>query len=196
MTAERPYHHGDLRSALLAAAETELAQEGVESFSLRAVAKRAGVSHAAPAHHFGDVTGVLTALATEGFRAFLATQHAREAGLDDPADRLTAAAFGYVDFAKARPTLFRLIFSSSRPDFSDPELCAAGDAAFGHLVDLVTELGGDQTDLFAVWATAHGTADLMASGRIESLDTLPPPAREAMLRAIFARVMPRTRPDS
>ena len=67
-----PYHHGDLAAALLAAAEAELAEKGVEAFSLRSVAKRAGVSHAAPAHHFGDATGVLTALATEGFRRFLA----------------------------------------------------------------------------------------------------------------------------
>ena len=60
---DRKYHHGDLRAALLAAAEAELAERGVEAFSLRQVAKRAGVSHAAPAHHFGDAQGLLTALA-------------------------------------------------------------------------------------------------------------------------------------
>lgn len=59
----RPYHHGDLRAALLHAAEEELAERGMEAFSLRSVAKRAGVSHAAPAHHFGDAQGLLTALA-------------------------------------------------------------------------------------------------------------------------------------
>ena len=77
--AARPYHHGALRAALLAAAEAELAETGIERFSLRSVAKRAGVSHAAPAHHFGDTGGLLTALAAEGFTRFLATQHAREA---------------------------------------------------------------------------------------------------------------------
>jgi hypothetical protein len=65
--APRPYHHGDLRAALLSAAEEELAERGMEAFSLRSVAKRAGVSHAAPAHHFGDAQGLLTALAAEGF---------------------------------------------------------------------------------------------------------------------------------
>ena len=61
---EKPYHHGDLRAALLAAAEVELSEKGVEGFSLRSVAKRAGVSHAAPAHHFGDSQGLLTAKGT------------------------------------------------------------------------------------------------------------------------------------
>ena len=60
------YHHGDLRAALLRAAEAELNEAGIEAFSLRRVAKRAGVSHAAPAHHFRDVRGLLTALSAEG----------------------------------------------------------------------------------------------------------------------------------
>ena len=66
MKDEKPYHHGDLRSALLVAAEADLAENGIEAFSLRQVARRAGVSHAAPAQHFGDANGLLTALATEG----------------------------------------------------------------------------------------------------------------------------------
>ena len=110
---ERPYHHGDLRASLLAAAEAELADRGVEAFSLRQVAKRAGVSHAAPAHHFGDAGGLLTALATEGYRAF---QQALDDGMaqagDDPRERQMAAGLGYIRFATARPALFRLIFGS------------------------------------------------------------------------------------
>jgi AcrR family transcriptional regulator len=79
MTSDRPtYHHKDLRAALLTAAEAELTEVGLERFSLRSVAKRAGVSHAAPAHHFGDVGGLLTALCAEGFHRFLAAQAARE----------------------------------------------------------------------------------------------------------------------
>jgi AcrR family transcriptional regulator len=66
------YHHGDLRAALIKAGEAVLAETGVTGFSLRAVAKRVGVSHSAPAHHFGDAKGLLDALATEGFRRFLA----------------------------------------------------------------------------------------------------------------------------
>ncbi len=108
---DKPYHHGDLRAALLAAGEAELTEKGVEGFSLRAVAKRAGVSHAAPAHHFGDVGGLLTALAAEGFRRFQATLDAREAGIGDPRERAVAAGLGYMEFAMARPALFRLVFA-------------------------------------------------------------------------------------
>ena len=65
------YHHGDLRKALLVAAEAELVEKGLEGFTLRCCAKRAGVSHAAPAHHFKDANALLTALATEGYERFL-----------------------------------------------------------------------------------------------------------------------------
>ncbi|MEI5579289.1 helix-turn-helix domain-containing protein, partial [Streptomyces brasiliscabiei] len=68
----QPYHHGDLRRALLVAAEHELEEKGIEGFSLRGVAKRAGVSHAAPLHHFKDTRALLTALAGVGFERFLA----------------------------------------------------------------------------------------------------------------------------
>ena len=86
------YHHGDLRAALLEAGEAELAEHGVEGFSLRGVAKRAGVSHAAPAHHFRDANGLLTALAAEGFRRFVAKQRAAP-GRRRP-DRAVAAGGG------------------------------------------------------------------------------------------------------
>jgi AcrR family transcriptional regulator len=189
---DRPYHHGDLRAALLAAAEAELAERGMEGFSLRSVAKRAGVSHAAPAHHFGDAKGLLTALAAEGFRQFLAAQAAREAqALPDPASQLVAAGLGYIDFAMARPTLFRLLWQSERPDFADSDLGPAARAAYQHLVDQVMAAGGRTTaDEAAAWAVSHGLADLLAAGRLKSVGTLPPPAREAMLAAIIRRMLP------
>ncbi|TAG30193.1 MAG: TetR/AcrR family transcriptional regulator [Rhodobacterales bacterium] len=190
----RPYHHGDLRAALLAAAEDELAERGMEGFSLRSVAKRAGVSHAAPAHHFGDAKGLLTALAAEGFRQFLAAQAAREAVAEpDPASQLIAAGLGYVDFALARPTLFRLLWQSERPDFADPDLGQAARAAYAHLVDQVTGAGGRNTaDEAAVWAIAHGLADLLAAGRMMSVGSLPAEARDAMLVTIIRRALPQT----
>jgi AcrR family transcriptional regulator len=188
----RPYHHGDLRAALLAAAEAELAERGMEGFSLRSVAKRAGVSHAAPAHHFGDAKGLLTALAAEGFRQFLAAQAAREAVAErDPAAQLIAAGLGYIDFALARPTLFRLLWQSERPDFTDPDLGQAARAAYTHLVEQVSGAGGRGTaDEAAVWAIAHGLADLLAAGRMASVGTLPAAARDAMLVTIIRRALP------
>lgn len=192
--AARRYHHGDLRAALLAAAEDELADRGMEGFSLRQVAKRAGVSHAAPAHHFGDVQGLLTALAAEGFRQFLAAQAAREAVAGpEPDAQLVAAGLGYVDFAMTRPALFRLLWQSERPDFRDADLGQAAGAAHQHLVDQVMAAGGGSTaDEAAVWAMAHGLADLMAAGRLDALRTLPDAAREAMIAGILRRALPQS----
>ncbi|WP_206682588.1 TetR/AcrR family transcriptional regulator [Paragemmobacter straminiformis] len=191
MTDEKRYHHGDLRAALLDAAEAELAERGVEGFSLRQVARRAGVSHAAPAHHFTDAKGLLTALAAEGFHRFLAAQASREArAAPDPRAQLLAAGLGYVDFALARPALFRLMFGSDRADFSNPDLDAASDAAYGHLMAQVAAIGGNQTDAAAVWSCAHGLADLLSAGRLKPLGGLSAEARDLALSAILTRSFP------
>lgn len=187
---EKPYHHGDLRAALLAAAEAELTEKGVEGFSLRAVAKRAGVSHAAPSHHFGDTNGLLTALAAEGFTRFQDTLDAREVGATDARDRAVRAGLGYLEFAMKRPALFRLIFSSARPDFASPDLIAAANRAYSHLVGLVTALEGAETDVIALWATSHGIADLAAGQRMRTLQGKPPEEREALIRAVLRRCLP------
>lgn len=189
---DKPYHHGDLRHALLLAAEAELAERGVEGFSLRSVAKRAGVSHAAPAHHFGDAKGLLTALAAEGFRQFLNAQAAREAvAAPDPVSQIVAAGLGYVDFAMQRPALFRLLWQSKKPDFTDAELGPAARAAFQHLVDQTRAAGGTTAaDEASAWAIAHGLADLLASGRLAGVAAMPPLARDAMIGGIIRRVLP------
>jgi AcrR family transcriptional regulator len=198
----RPYHHGDLRAALLRAAEVELAEVGTERFSLRSVAKRAGVSHAAPAHHFGDVAGLMTALCAEGFRRFLDMQARREASAPPaPRDQLMAAGLGYVDFALAHPALFRLMFSSDRPQRQSPALAGAGAAAFDHLVTQVRAAGGQgvdhsvpdramTVDIAAAWAMAHGLADLIGSGPMQSVRSLPGPERDEFILRVMDRAMP------
>ena len=192
MSSEKPYHHGDLRSALLVAAEAELAERGMAAFSLRAVAKRAGVSHAAPAHHFGDANGLLTALATEGYLRLLAEQAAREAiAAPDARAQLVASGLGYVDFAMTRPTLFRLIFGSERADYGNPQLYGVAERAFVHLQQLVAAAGGTRPqDLHAVWAAAHGLADLLAAGRMKGLSGLPAAARDTQITAILTKALP------
>ena len=140
--AARPYHHGDLRAALLPAAETELSETGVEGFSLRAVAKRAGSATPRPPTT-SATPGLLTALAAEGFARFLATQRAREAtGAPGQPDRLVAAGLGYIAFATAHPALFRRMSASSRPDFDAPGLQVAGRAAYDHLLDNIAQFPG------------------------------------------------------
>ena len=193
--ADKPrYHHGALHQALLAAAEAELADTGLEGFSLRRVAKRAGVSHAAPAHHFGDVNGLLTALAAEGFRQFVAAMVARQAvAASDPAAQIVAASLGYIEFAIWRRALFRLIFSSDRPDFDAPDLAAESAAAYQHLTSLVADVTGapDPLDVSGLWATVHGLADLTAAGRMKALALLDPAARDRAFATILLRAITR-----
>jgi AcrR family transcriptional regulator len=187
------YHHGDLRPALLEAAESELAERGIEGFSLRGVAKRAGVSHAAPAHHFHDANGLLTALAAEGFRRFLAKQHARQAkAATDPLSQLIASGLGYVDFAMAHPALFRLMFSSERPKHEDLDLYAASSAAYRQLIDDVRRARGGQSDpepleVMRTWAVAHGIADLITSKRLKPLLGMRKDERDAALTEMLRR---------
>jgi AcrR family transcriptional regulator len=187
------YHHGDLRAALLRAAEDELTARGTEGFSLRGVARRVGVSHAAPAHHFADTGALLAALAAEGFRRFLATQRACEArAAADPRAQLLATGAGYIAFAAAHPALFRLMFASDRPTGDDPDLTQAACAAFDHLAARVAALGAPGTaptraDLVAAWAMAHGLADLINAGRLDGL--LPAKGRDEAIAAILGRAI-------
>lgn len=193
--ARSRYHHGDLRHALMVAAEQELEEKGIEGFSLRGVAKRAGVSHGAPLHHFKDTRTLLTALAARGFESFLAAQKARQAKAEtDRLSQLVASGMGYIDFALAHPALFRLMFSSDRPDHDAPELVAASTAAFEQLVADVSrahDLGksGDYENLMIEssksWALAHGLADLLVSGRLKYVQGLKRAEREKAIAALL-----------
>ncbi|WP_210321137.1 TetR/AcrR family transcriptional regulator [Aquibium microcysteis] len=202
-TGRPPYHHGDLRHALLEAAEKELADKGIEGFTLRGCAKRAGVSHAAPAHHFRDANGLLTALAALGFERFLSCQKARQAGApQDPRSQLVASGLGYIDFALANPALFRLMFASGRADFASVDLARNADAAFDYLVKGVETIRGrdpyrdaaGMLEVMATWGLTHGLADLMLSGRMKPLLAMPVAARDAALSEIIGRAFPE-RPD-
>lgn len=196
--ATRAYHHGDLRKALLVAAEAELAEKGIEGFTLRGCAKRAGVSHAAPAHHFRDANALLTALAVEGFTRFIAAMRNRQATETTPRGRLIAAGIGYVDFALANPALFRLMFSSARPDFRDAELDEVGVDAFKVVTDAVRDLHGADPfteksamlDVAAAWSIVHGLAGLMLANRLPSLRAAGSGDPSALYAEIIGRIMP------
>lgn len=161
---ERTYHHGDLRRAILAAALDVIAAEGPAALSLRDLARRAGVSHAAPAHHFKDRTGLLTAVAAEGYALFADAL----AGAPDLRERGVA----YVRFAATRPAHFQVMFQPDlhRPD--DPDLLAARARATEALRAGVADLppGGrgadDRLAGVAAWSLAHGFATLLLSGNL------------------------------
>ena len=143
MDTKQPYHHGNLREALLAAALNALEEDGLHKLSLRGVAQRAGVSHAAPAHHFGGLKGMLTALVTLAYTRFAAAM-ARErlTASPNPAAQLRAAGEGYLAFARQSPALFRLMFSPVDIDWSAPALQQAAAAARRHLTEIAAPAAG------------------------------------------------------
>src|SRR5271167_3046832 len=117
----RPYHHGDLRTAVLAAAETILEREGIDALTLRAVARAVGVSHTAPKNHFGDLEGLLSELAALGYQRYgKVLADAMDAAGTDPRLRMRAMGRAYVGFARAHPGLFLLMFRSDRLDMTRP----------------------------------------------------------------------------
>jgi AcrR family transcriptional regulator len=193
------YHHGDLRAALIKAGEEVLAESGVDGFSLRAVAKRVGVSHSAPAHHFGDAKGLLDALATEGFRRFLAAMEARQKAetSGDPRQQVLASGLGYLDFAVSSPALFRLMFAAEKKQAKSAELTQAAQASFVHLAEGVARLRGvspfenasAMTDVMAIWSMVHGFSELFISGRLDYDDCKPLADRDAYLVGVLDRAI-------
>jgi AcrR family transcriptional regulator len=133
-TRAHAYHHGDLRQAMLAAADQLIEERGLEKFTLRECARRAGVSHGAPAHHFGDVRGLLTELATQGFEQLLEAMAQHEAAAPpDVYEQLIANGQAYVAFALAHRGRFQLMFRSDRVQCDDARLKQAGQATYGRL---------------------------------------------------------------
>lgn len=168
----RPYHHGDLRRALLRATVEVIAERGPSAVSMREVARRAGVSHAAPAHHFGDKAGLLTAVATEGFT--LLAGSLRDA--QERTGEFLEIGVAYVRFAVSNRAHFALMF---RPDLyraDDPQLVAAKQAAARFLYGPAAAASGRRAGRgrdagIAAWSLVHGFATLLLDGN------LPPAAR-------------------
>ncbi|GAA2406853.1 WHG domain-containing protein [Streptomyces coeruleofuscus] len=161
----RPYHHGDLRRAILTAALDAIAADGPSGLSLRDLARRAGVSHAAPAHHFKDRAGLLTAIAAEGF-GLLATMLRAATDLEEAGVR-------YVRFAREHPAHFQVMFAPELLRTGDLELTTARALASDALREAVTAVPpeGRGTDArlagVAAWSLAHGFATLLLSHNLE-----------------------------
>ncbi len=180
------YHHGNLRSELLRHAEALIAEDGPSALSLREVARRVGVSHAAATHHFGDKAGLLTALAVDGLEALAA--------------ELTAASgrgflevgVAYVRFAVDRPGAFAVMFDQDLVHADDPSLVAARTAAGASLHAGAPEVLGPDADrasgALAAWALVHGLASLRRGGMI-------PPGLPADPERLTRRVGAHLAPD-
>jgi AcrR family transcriptional regulator len=131
------YHHGDLPNTLRRAAVDVIVERGLGNFSLREVARRAGVSHTAPAHHFGDVRGMLTAVATEGFDTLADAMTAAIAEHDDPVEQLNAIGVAYVDLARSHPAHCEVMFRHDLIDEDDMSLTECGLHAYAVLEQTV-----------------------------------------------------------
>ncbi|GAT01470.1 TetR family transcriptional regulator [Mycolicibacterium fortuitum subsp. acetamidolyticum] len=161
------YHHGDLKAAILTQAAALVAERGADGISLRELARAAGVSHAAPAHHFTDRRGLFTALATEGFELLAAA-------LTDARPQFIDAAKAYVRFALDHPGHYEVMFDKSLYDDTDPDLVAASSAAgaelnrgVGTLVD--PKAAADPAGAaLAAWSLVHGFSMLWLNDAIDT----------------------------
>ncbi|WP_027526290.1 TetR/AcrR family transcriptional regulator [Bradyrhizobium sp. Ec3.3] len=205
--AETPYHHGALREALLKAAERVLERDGLAGLTLRAVAREAGVSHAAPTHHFGDLTGLVSELAAVGFRRFNAAMIAARASETHPLMRGMANAKAYVAYAQMHPGMYSLMFRSERLDYSRPSLHEAATASFQGLASSVGIFSPEQLTESALdalsldhaaviarnWSLVHGFTMLMLDGRLKDIlhrlpeGTTPEQLLVAILKSTVAR---------
>jgi AcrR family transcriptional regulator len=169
-TAGSAYHHGDLRTALLQATEDLLGSSGLEGFTLREVARRAGVSHGAPAHHFGDVRGLLSEFTAQSFSDMAAAMaRHRERADADAFEQLVATGVAYVEYALAHRARFQLMFRSDKLDWTRGSLVQAGAKTYGHLVECTTRVAFEagapdrmvDEKIALAWSTVHGFATLL-----------------------------------
>lgn len=170
------------RLALLDAARAELVEHGSAGISLRAVARRAGVSHAAPKYHFGDRAGLLTAIAAEGFSMLAATlRSVRASSGPETTQPLGALGRAYIDFSLAYPALFDLMFRPGELHPADPELLRAEGEAIGVLSSALMEMGppGGYESPSALslsllsWALVHGLSVLVRDGALQAASGTP-----------------------
>jgi len=205
-----PYHHGALRDALLEAAERVLERDGLGGLTLRAVAREAGVSHAAPTHHFKDLTGLVSELAAIGFRRFNAAMRAAGDSAGTPIARAMARARAYVGYAQANPGMYGLMFRTERLDYSRPSLHEAAEASFAGLAGSVTARSADQqvadeslsldqaATIARAWSLVHGYTMLLLDGRLADILRRAPPGTtaESLLDAMLMATVPRLPPGA
>ena len=184
--ARSSYHHGDLKEALLSAAEALLDEDGVTGLTLRACARRAGVSHAAPKHHFKDASELLAEVAARSFdRLTDALRRGRVESADlGPDTRIINVFRAYVNFGRHHPDQFRLMFRWREIDRQNAALSAAASRTYAEMTSSVTVQRGDpdvtantldqrirerglQDDVLLAWSQIHGYAMLLLEGQFD-----------------------------
>jgi AcrR family transcriptional regulator len=178
MPKSRSYHHGNLKQTLLEASLNLIREVGAGAFTLREVARRAGVSHNAPYRHFRDKEDLLAALAAEGFDRLTTAMTEAAKSATSSLERLRLSGRGYVEFALRYPQHFTVMFEVPWRYESHPQTQQAGARAFGTLVRYVAECQGEkilppgdaQPFALLAWSMVHGVAKLAISGRLPMSD--------------------------
>lgn len=189
----KPYHHGNLRESLIDAADALLMQQGLTGLTLREVARTAGVSHAAPYHHFASLDELLAAVAARSFET-LGAAMAAAARNADARQALLEIGDAYVGHACARPAHFRLMFGPllARKE-AHPALAQAARDTFTLLLQTAERYapGGGAAVALAGWSLGHGFANLAIDGALDGLPVpLPAGSRAAMARQLHEWVLP------
>ena len=182
---KHPYHHGDLRNSMLLAADEILARDGLQALTLRACARAAGVSHAAPAHHFGDLRGLLTALSADSFTKLGdRTEAVRAAHRETPEKVFGALGLVYVGFAQEFPDRFRLMMRRDIVDFENETFKSAALRCFTSMTNVIALARGEPEvtldelasrdeadplarDVVLTWSLIHGFAHLRTEGNFD-----------------------------
>jgi AcrR family transcriptional regulator len=190
MTSKKPYHHGDLREQLLLAGEEALNEMPVEQVSLREIARRAGVSHAAPKHHFPTMGDLLGEIAARGFTKFVAAldEASRQTAVQTAEGRLMAMGWAYLRFAESNPTIYSIMFGKIDRMMMTPSMVQSSMAAWSQIEDAVAALIGQSrapTGALHVWSSVHGLSMLKAERRLPPHLTLHA-VEENLLRIMVA----------
>ena len=173
-SSSQPYHHSNLRQTLLYAAVTLIGEVGPRAFTLREVARRAGVSHNAPYRHFAGKDELLAIVAAEGFDRLTVSMQQAMAPAQSPRERLVLCGCGYVEFALRWPQHFLVMFDLSHSAVECAEAKVAGGNAFQVLLDSVAAaqqsgdlpLGELMPLAWTAWSLVHGIAKLAISGNL------------------------------
>ncbi len=190
----RPYHHGDLSRALVLAGRRILERDGPAALSLRAVAREAGVSPAAPYHHFKDKGELLAAVAREGWIALGEAIGKARFAATDPRHALNNIGVAYVCFARDHPALYRIMYDSASDQADMPDHATNGDSGWRHVREALIEAGADPADerdlelaTIAAWCSAHGVAEMAGFKEFASLKNAMG-GEEAFIRAVLSHL--------
>jgi AcrR family transcriptional regulator len=189
--ANTPYHHGDLKNALIKAGVEILAEEGLGALSLRKVAKQAGVSHAAPYSHFADKQALIAAISTEGFKElYIQIKSVLAAYKDDLENLLIETAWTYLQFALNEPDRFKLMFSSVLEKEKEyPDFVEISQKNFSQIVEIVEicqqagvlKQGAPDLIALSLWGTVHGFTSLLLEGQISHTVLERTPLKEILI---------------